>query len=98
MSIISKWHVSHNGITHQAGSVITDLPQEEQDRLVSEGLAEYIGEEEIDLDQNLLTLEAFTALKANAQKDHLVLIGLTPGANEQERLDQYAAWLQQQEL
>lgn len=96
MSIISTWHVSHNGITHPAGSLLTDLPQDEQERLVNEGLAEYAGDEEIDTNHNLLTLEAFTALKANQQKEHLHLIGLTPGANEQERVDQYAAWYEQE--
>ncbi|MBA2943207.1 hypothetical protein HZF08_33595 [Paenibacillus sp. CGMCC 1.16610] len=98
MSIISTWHVSHNGIMYPAGVPITDLPQEEQDRLVEDGLARYTDEEETDSKSTFLTLEAFTNLKASQQKEQLVLIELTPGANEQERIDQYAAWLEQQDL
>lgn len=41
MTIIAKWPILFNGTLHEVGSVVDGLPEEEEQRLVTNGAAEY---------------------------------------------------------
>jgi hypothetical protein len=90
MTIKAKWPVEIDGVSHSAGTPIS-LAEDEEEALVSSGLAEYTdGEEYIEAPY---TEAEFAGLGAEAQKKCLEELGIDPGSNEKLRVAQYAEWL-----
>lgn len=90
MTIIAKWPIEIDGVSHPAGNPIS-LAEAEEEALVSSGHAEYTDEEEYV--EEPYTESEFAELGADKQKKCLEDLGIEPGSNERLRIAQYTEWL-----
>jgi hypothetical protein len=102
VTVKAKYHVDTGAAKYRPGDLISGLEKDEEKRLVDAGFCVYaapvVNEETSNLpnEQTVsgpLTLEAFKDLKSDPQKEHLRGLGIEPGSNEKERLEQYLGWL-----
>ncbi|MFY0545459.1 hypothetical protein [Brevibacillus sp. H7] len=102
--VVKKFRVNTGHGIYLPGELISDLDEKTEKQLVDAGHCEFVqghavapgNTQPAPVKADLLTIEQFTALKASEQKTILQRFGIESGSNEEQRVQQYTQWYEQQ--
>lgn len=106
MSIIVKqFNINTGDRIYSPGDTIVGIDEQHEKQLVDDGYCEYVtgpvvlSEEVVTPPSTteLMTVEDFSILKAPDQISIIEKLGIDPGSNKDQRVQQYQEWISQQE-
>jgi|GEM_PF-3595353 len=103
--IVKKFNINTGDRIYSPGEAIIGLDEQHEKQLVDDGYCEYASgtvalSETVAIPPTVttpLSIEQFTELKAVEQNDVLESIGIDPGTNKEQRIQQYTEWYLHQE-
>lgn len=103
--IVKKFNVNTGVRIYSPGDTINGLDEQHEKQLVNDGYCEYatgpvvLSEEVVTPPSTteLMTIEDFSILKAPDQISIIEKLGIEPGSNKDQRVQQYQEWISQQE-
>ncbi|OAB72793.1 hypothetical protein [Paenibacillus crassostreae] len=102
MDIKAIGKIRHNGESYSPGDILTDLTKKEGERLINLKVGEFMASEEgmgaldLPISDDLATIEDFTKLKADEQKELLETLEIEPSTKAEDRIKQYSEWFELQ--